>query len=189
MMNVKEHDFRANSLDKTISALYTTILEMEEFRKENYWYDGLFFLEDTEHIFGLAFIAFQNYINASIKDLTNIGGKDLQTKYYKLGNKLKPSNYTLIELIVALANYIKHKEDDAEDFHRSTRNVLTNFKLNTNKDCDITESAIFKGLDKIDQDWNLKNIQSRVEEWRRDIALCIIANTQNAKPFTDDLLF
>ena len=177
MTNINEHDFRANSLDKTISALYATILELKNFNEENSWYDGLFLLEDTEHIFGLAFIAFQNYINASIKDLTAIGGKDLQAKYYKFGNTLKPSNYTLIELIVALANYIKHKEDDAENFHKTTRSVLKNFNFNINKDCDITESAIFSGLEKIDENWNLKNIQSRVEEWRKDIASYIISNT------------
>lgn len=177
MTNVNEHDFRANSLDKTISALYDTILEMREFHKDNSWYDGVFLLEDTEHIFGLALIAFQNYINATIKDLTTIGGKTLQQKYYAYGVKFAETDYTAIQLIISLANYIKHKEDDNSEFHYKTKFVLEAFGFNTDKNCDINDSAIFDGLALMDEYSNLKKIQTIVQDWRENIAKDIIAKS------------
>ena len=71
-----------------MKGLNNSIKEFRRFSEKNQWHDGLFLLEDCEHIYGLAFIAFQNYINASIKDLTEQGGKQLQQQYYKHGELL-----------------------------------------------------------------------------------------------------
>ncbi|SNR97710.1 hypothetical protein [Flavobacterium sp. ov086] len=175
-MNLLEVDYRANSLDVVINGLKRSIDELKHFSEKNQWYDGLFLLEDSEHIFGLAFIAFQNYINASIKDLTAMGGKELQRKYYK-HDVILSHNYTRIELIICLANYIKHKEDDTQEFHMHTKKVLEVFSFNTDKDCDITESAVFKGLDLLDKNWDLIVIKNFVFQWRKSACTEILSRS------------
>lgn len=117
-MHYLEVDYREKSLDMVINGLKEAVDKLHDFSKETPWYDALFLLEDSEHIFGLAFVAFQNYINTSIKDLTEQGGKEQQHRYYRHGEVLSTFNHTRIELIICLANYIKHKEDDDGEFHR-----------------------------------------------------------------------
>ncbi|MFH6948225.1 hypothetical protein ACHRV6_07045 [Flavobacterium sp. FlaQc-51] len=173
-MHYLQFDYREKSLDMVINGLKEAVDKLHDFNKKNPWYDGLFLLEDSEHIFGLAFVAFQNYINASIKDLTEQGGKELQLRYYRHGEILSPFSYTRIELIICLANYIKHKEDDSGEFHRHTKNVLEHFNLNTDKQCDITESAVFRGLDLLDENWDLNAIKNAVLAWRRSAASQIL---------------
>lgn len=173
-MHYLEVDYRASSLNMVIKGLSGSIKEFKTFGEKNQWYDALFFLEDSEHIFGLAFIAFQNYINASIKDLTEKGGRDLQQEHYKHGDVLSSTGCTNIELIICLANYIKHKGDDNNEFHKNTKRVLAQFNLNTDKHCDITESAVFGGLDILDEKWDLTAIKDSVLRWRKSVAAQIL---------------
>ena len=51
-------------LSETIEILYNQVNEID-------WYDGDWFMEESEPIYGLTFIAFQNYINGSIKDFAD----------------------------------------------------------------------------------------------------------------------
>jgi|SRR5690554_4327591 len=156
-------DFRAASLNETISGLNNSIIFLLEKQKENDWYDGLWFLEDSESIYGLVFIAFQNYINGSIKDLfENLNNK---TELYKLNPKFENFEKTKIELIIGLANYIKHK--DEPKLHSGTQKILDCFNLKNSEE--ITESAIFGGLDLLDKEWNLFEIQKIVENWREEL--------------------
>lgn len=178
-MHYLEVDYRASSLNMVIKGLSSSIKEFKHFGKKNQWYDALFFLEDSEHIYGLALIAFQNYINASIKDLTVQGGKQLQLEHYRHGEVLSTSGYTKIELIICLANYIKHKEDDNEEFHKHTKRVLSQINLNTDKQCDITESAVFRGLDLLDENWDLIAIKDSVLRWRKSAATQILGRNDS----------
>lgn len=162
-----EADYRANSLNQIIHALVSTIKSLEDRVKENDWYDGIWFREDTESIFGLAFIAFQNYINGSIKDLVNSSVE--KAKYYKLEPKIETYEKTYIELIIGLANYIKHKDDDG-DLHKGTSSILKDFNLDISKDADIVDSSpIFNGLSILSVNWNLFEIESNVKIWRANL--------------------
>ncbi len=172
-MHYLEVDYRASSLNMVINGLSSSIKEFQRFGEKYQWYDALFFLEDSEHIFGLAFIAFQ------IKDLTEQGGKQLQLQHYRHGDILSTSGYTKIELIICLANYIKHKEDDNEEFHKHTKRVLSQFNLNTDKQCDITESAVFRGLDLLDENWDLIAIKDSVLRWRKSAATQILGTSDS----------
>ena len=67
-MNYKRMDFRIEVLRLTITGLENSILVLKTKYNEIDWYDGLWLLEESEPIFGLAFIAIQNYINSSIYD-------------------------------------------------------------------------------------------------------------------------
>jgi len=101
------HDYRIKSLKLVIEGLKNSIEVLENCVKEIHWYGGDWFMEESEPIIGLAFIAFQNYINASIKDYAGVlKGKD---EFYELCNNSQGLPRSKIELIEALANYAKHK--------------------------------------------------------------------------------
>ena len=156
-------DYRIESLRITILGLERSIEKIKAKLIEIDWYDGLWCLEESEPIYGLAFIAFQNYINSSIYDRDN--SLKEQFERYKLGEKFKNSEKTDIELIVGLANYFKHR-DDHKDFHIGTKNILNDFNFQFDKDTDIDNSPIFRGLDKFSNTWSLKQILKNVENWR-----------------------
>lgn len=160
-------DYRANSLTQIILGLDNAIKSLEQRMKEQSWYDVIWFREDSEPIYGLAFIAFQNYINGTIKDLINSTSDKI--KYYKIGPKFKKYEKSDIELIIGLANYIKHKEDDGL-LHIGTSKILKSFGLDTSKEADILESSpIFEGLTILTETWNLFEIESSVTNWRANL--------------------
>lgn len=161
--NLLKADYRAESLFQIISGLVNSINMLKERQEEGGWYDGLWLLEDTEPIFGLAFIAFQNYINGTIKDFFET--TDNKTVYYKIEPNLGGFQKSSIELIIGLANYIKHKED--LKLHNGTKNILDCFDLNNSDE--ITESPIFNGLDLLDSNWDLFNILNIVKGWREKL--------------------
>ncbi|WP_321282342.1 hypothetical protein [Marinifilum fragile] len=68
MTHWKRIDLRIESLQTTIKGLENSISELRNKIDKIDWYDGLWFIEEAEPIYGLAFIAFQNYINSSVFD-------------------------------------------------------------------------------------------------------------------------
>lgn len=78
-------DYRIESLNQIISGLDRSIESLNKKMKNIEWYDGIWFKEDSESIYGLAFLAFQNYINNSIKDFS--GSTANKTKV--LQNRIK----------------------------------------------------------------------------------------------------
>lgn len=160
------HDFRLESLTLTIDGLEKSITELEKKLKEIDWYDGLWFLEEVEPIIGLSFIAFQNYINSSIYDRFETLEK--QYEKYKLGNLIKETGRTDIELIIAIANYFKHR-DDHRDLLKGTRDILTAFNLHFDKETDITNSAIIKGMNYFSEKWELTDVIKVVKDWREKL--------------------
>ena len=132
--------------------------------EESDWYDGDWFRQDTEPIYGLAFVSLQNYINGSIYDLTGEASNKLF--YYKITPNLHGFENTAIELIIALANYSKHK--DEKPLHLGTQKALTNFGL---KYDDVYDSPVFDGLEKLDKDYNLFTILKTVADWRETMWL------------------
>ena len=167
MENANSHwlrgDYRAESLFQIVSGLVNSINTLKARTEEKGWYDGLWLLEDSEPIFGLAFIAFQNYINGTIKDFYET--TDNKIVYYKLEPNLVNFQKSSIELIIGLANYIKHKEDPK--LHNGTKEILDCFGLNNSDQID--ESPIFGGLDILDGNWDLFNVLNIVKEWREKL--------------------
>ncbi|KGO94731.1 hypothetical protein [Flavobacterium subsaxonicum] len=159
-------DYRFESLSHIINGLKKSIENLELKLNTLDWYDGLWLREESEPVYGLAFIAFQNYINSTIKDITGFT-KD-KTNFYKINGNINGFKNSQIELIIGLANYIKHKDDDGL-FHVGTKSLLKNFNLNSNKDNDIDNSAIFGGLSILDDKWNLDKILTIVILWRKQL--------------------
>lgn len=133
------NDHRAVSLNMTIKGLTETIATLKNQITEIHWYDGYWFMKESEPIYGLAFIAFQNYINGSIKVFV-VSLKEKET-YYKLEQTQNNNTKSKIELIIGLANYIKHKEEVTP--HKGTKETLDYFKLNYENETYLNNSPIF----------------------------------------------
>jgi len=159
-------DFRIEVLRLTITGLENSIEVLQTKFNEIDWYDGLWLLEESEPIFGLAFIAIQNYINSSIYD--RFESLEKQYLIYKTGDKIEESGRTKIELIIAIANYFKHR-DHPLDLKGETAKTLTDFNLKFDKDIDITESPVFKGLNIFSESWDLKEVLRITENWREKL--------------------
>ncbi|RZK27090.1 MAG: hypothetical protein EOO43_00715 [Flavobacterium sp.] len=159
-------DYRFESLSLIIDGLSKAITSCKERMELGGWYDAIWLREDTEPIFGLAFIACQNYIYGSIKDASVILGlSNYKSVISNTSPRIKPYNRTKIELIIALANYSKHLDDNLTT---GTINMLKAFKLNYG-DIDVTESPIFEGLSLLNNEWDLQDILSMVKEWRESL--------------------
>lgn len=158
-------DYRAVSLNMTIKGLTETITVLKNQINEIHYYDKDWFMEESEPIYGLAFIAFQNYIKGSINDFAD----SLKEKesYYKLEQNSNEGNRSKIELIIGLANYAKHKDQGAT--HKGTKDILDYFKLNYNDVTYLDNSPIFQGLRLLNEDWDLFKIKDYVTEWREFI--------------------
>lgn len=166
MVHYLRHDYRIGTVKTIISGFEKAISDHKKLEKELDWYDGIRLLEDTEPIFGTALIALQNYINSSIYDLD--GDLNRKEVLYKVGERITSITKTQIELIIGLANYFKHR-DDNRSLHRGTRKILDSFGIDYSEDLDITRSPIFQGMDTLDENWSLLKLIDIVEEWRETI--------------------
>lgn len=164
MTHLLKVDYRVESLNLIINGLENSIQTIIAKNKEIDWYDGIWMREESEPIYGLAFIAFQNYINGSINDLFDKPENKVQ--YYKIANKHKDFDRTQIELIIGLANYYKHKDSK---FHNGTVEILKSFNLDVNNENVVDNSPIFEGLDILNSKWNLFEIKKIVTDYREKL--------------------
>ncbi len=162
----RSHDFRKESLIITLNGLKESIDYLKKKYEEIEWYDGIFFIEEVEPIYGLALIDFQNYINSTVYDLDESLNRKIE--FYKAGNKLKEYEGTDIELIIALANYFKHRDDD-KTIHKGTSMTLDKFNLDYSECVDIVASPIMRGIELITSDSNLRNVAKIVFDWRESL--------------------
>lgn len=169
-MNKKTHwrsiDSRIESLKIIMSALQKISETLHQRSKDVYWYDAIFLLEDLEPITGIAFISLQNYINSSIYD--KYENLDKQYLKYKIGKKFRDSGRTKIELIIATANYAKHR-DSPNDLQGETPKILNDFDIKFDKNVDILESPLFKAMDFLSEKWDLLDLLNDVVVWRKEL--------------------
>jgi hypothetical protein len=140
------------------------------------WWDN-FYADDTEHFAGTVFIVLQNYINSSISDLFPKLTK-LHSKYTFDEKVNENSETTRIELIIALANYYKHRDLPTE-LHKYTTNPLDNLGIDYKHIYDIennkyfhkmgADSPIFNGLSILSKKWNYNDLVEIVSEWRENL--------------------
>ncbi|WP_101902805.1 hypothetical protein [Tenacibaculum dicentrarchi] len=162
----KRHDSRIESYQILIDGIENSILQLRDKLEKIEWYDGLWFLEESEPIYGLAFVALQNYINSSIYDRFDNSEKKIVK--YKLGEQIDQHLRTDIELIIGLANYFKHREDNGK-LHKGTQNILNDLDFRYDKEVDIVDSPIFKGLDLLTNKWELNDLLERTSSWREKL--------------------
>lgn len=148
-----------------IEGLSKSIAELEKNVAEIHWYDGDWLMEETDPIYGLAFIALQNYINGSISDLK--GDTTQKNSFYKKAPIIAGTNRTNIELIIALANYAKHKDEG--DPHPGTSAVLDTFNFKYKDLIYLEEGPIFRGLTILNQNYDLFKVLKEVLHWREQL--------------------
>jgi hypothetical protein len=162
----KRNDYRSTSLHVIVDGLHKSIKELEKNIDEIHWYDGDWLREETEPIYGLAFIAFQNYIIGSIADIEGV--TETKHQYYKKDAVIQGYKHTTIELIIALANYAKHKD---EKLWTSTIKILDGFSLNYRDVIYLDEAPIFQGLNILDENYYIYKIKDYVTAWRESLWL------------------
>ncbi len=176
LTHILQVDYRAVSLNIIINGLNDAIKVLGNQIDEIHWYDGDWFMEESEPIYGLAFIAFQNYINGSINDFK--GELKNKEELYKLSQNSDNYSKSRIELIIGLANYSKHKDEGTP--YKGTKEILDYFKLNYENISFLDESPVFQGLPILDKDWDLLKIRDLVTEWRKSL----MSQSINIKPVT-----
>ena len=160
-------DYRSEILNLIISAFQRTTDELEQRMEDIYWYDGGWYLEDLEPVLGLAFIAYQNYINSSIYD--RCASLEKKNEIYKKFSQKVNGKRTEIEVIIAIANYYKHR-DDANDIHSGTSRVLNDVNLLYSKSIIEPEKrSIIEGTMLLCNDCNLSEITKKVTDWRKQL--------------------
>ncbi len=161
----RKHDYRIESLKLVISGIEESINKLKLKIEEEDWYDGGWFIEEAEPMLGLCFVAFQNYINSSIYDRFEHLTK--QYEKYKLGKYSFNSKRTDIELIIAIANYFKHRDSQKKIFTETIK-ILNDFNLQS-KEWEFSYSPIYKGFDILSKENKLSDLINIVETWREEL--------------------
>jgi hypothetical protein len=73
-------------------------------------------------------------------------------------------------LIIGLANYSKHK-DDNRDLHSGTKEILESFGLTTNCESKLDNSPILSGLRILSNKFELHEVVKIVTNWRENLWL------------------
>lgn len=123
--------FRKNYLNRVLDKLQELIDEHVEMFDNEEWYDGIFLNEDCEETLGMVFVACQTFIVGTIADsLCRDSASELKNedkvKAMKNAPQFKNAG-TKIELINAVANYYKHKDEGKP--HERTRKILDSYGL------------------------------------------------------------
>ena len=160
----RRNDFRINSLHMIIDGLDKSIKELEKNIEAIHWYDGDWLMEETEPIYGLALVAFQNYIIGSIADIE--GSTKTKLNYYKKDQIKTGYSHTTIGLIISLANYAKHRDETVLE---NTAKILDAFNLKYKDIIYLDEGVIFQGLTILNKDWSLFEIKDYVTAWRESL--------------------
>lgn len=163
LIHSRQHDFRRESLNQIIKGLDSALQVLQKKNEEIGWYDFLWYMEDSEPIYGLAFIAFQNYIVGSINDL--YGTTVNKVSFFKLDSNLENNENSNIQLIIALANYSKHKDEG--QLRNPTKAILERFDLDTS--AEITNSPILSGFSLLSDDGDLFKVFNIVVSWREKL--------------------
>lgn len=153
--------------------------------------------EELEYTYGLAVMAMQNYVAMTCVDCYIIYS-DLDKPYKKqlkefseylpkAGEKIPNSDYTKPELIQALANSFRHRDDleayyykvnnmlidNNKDvpYHRNTSSILNKYDLllpDVPKDETCLPYPVTKGLKLLDKNINLQKIADDLCEWGKN---------------------
>jgi len=163
MINFVEFDYRINNLMLIIESFENTRVKLRKQIEASDWYSNEMYVTELELLLGMIFISLQNYINGTIMDwFPRL--KDQHLKY-NIGKKEEKNR---IELIIALANYYKHK-DSSGNLYPNTMKALEYYNLSTDKDADIVNSPILKGFELLSENWKIDNLVDIVKLWRKEL--------------------
>lgn len=133
-----------------------------------------FYFEETELIYGVVLLSLQNYINKTCVDFLE---EDVLKNYkasqlYNKGSKIVCGDITQIQLIIALANYFKHRDDKnelrtlTEECFRKV-NIL---RFSKKGDERYEDTLIIEGLLLLIKDIrDVSDLLQIVKDWRKNI--------------------
>lgn len=171
-----ENDFRYSSLE----LLFKKYEEILDHYKENCFHD--LYWDETYLIYGIILVSLQNYINQNCTDFmdSNMLSKDKKSSYYKIHSKEIANGTTQIQLIIHLANYFKHRDDNTT-LHKHTLECLKNVELideslsketelENRKEMRFDDDIVVEGISKISSlEYPMQNLLDVVEKWREGI--------------------
>lgn len=168
MAHYLRNNRRIDVIKDIITPFQLHLVNIKNKCEENgFWYWDTIYADDMEHHVGTVFIILQNYINSSISDLfPNLS--DLYPKY-RLDKEIHDSTVTRIQLIIAIANYYKHR-DLPKELHKQTAEIF--YKLNIEVEDKIgSSSPIFEGFSLLSDLWNFNDLINIVSDWRENLWL------------------
>jgi hypothetical protein len=147
--NFLELDSHIEGLELVFEGLTKALSVFDEKFQQN-WYNGDFYREETELIYGVALVSLQNYINKCCVDFMDaeLFGFNKMYKYYEKNSLIISENITQIRLIVELANYFKHRDDERGIIKETkiTLQKLDLYQFHKSFDERFENELIFNGL-------------------------------------------
>jgi hypothetical protein len=125
-----EPDHRIEGLELIIIGLNKTLQTFKEKLKNYNYYDGDWYREETELIYGVLLVSVQNYINKTCYDFLEariLDKKDIY-EYYDINSEEIFHGVSQIRLIIELANYFKHRDDNSK-ISKYTQDAFDKLKI------------------------------------------------------------
>jgi len=173
-MHIREMDFRRQWLKELFNGLKTAIQEIVLELDEVDWYDGLHAKEDSESVFGIAFVAAQIYITGTVSDLkemVNCPKEIYKGSLLALDTRVIREGINAIQLIDAIANYFKH-HDEWSDWRTTSKNKRTISMLNRSGITKDTEFPCYYAATLLwseEEIGNFDNLLDILVCWRKNV--------------------
>ena len=171
-MHIEEFDYRYDWVGTILNSLEIGFERIRERAKEEPWFDGIWQLEYSENIFGIAFVTAQTYILGVVENVNKIrerNGKKPKDKieYYTDDSNPLSNGISSILLINSIANYYKHHDEWHKWPTNITGKTLTQVGIvdNTEFPCNVATTILLGESMK----YNLNNVLALISEWRKYI--------------------
>ncbi len=169
-----EPDERLRGLEAMFEGFSTALNSFVEKGENcrNYYAD--FYFDETELIYGVVLLSLQNYINKSCVDFLEIDllKCDKTSQLYGKCSKIVCGDITQIQLIISLANYFKHR-DENNKLHKQTEECFRKvdiLRFSSKGDERYEDSLITEGLLLlIDDIRDIRGLLEIVKNWKKDL--------------------
>ena len=169
-----EVDYRSETLEEIFVSLDHGFTRYQKKYDENEWYDAYWAQEQTESIFGIAYVTAQTYITGAISDVSKITGHNAKHKKFEwLSTSCKEllNGISTISFINAMANYYKHYEEwdrwEATGINKNTIETLLAFGINEETDFPCWEAAKILSGEKFP--FNISFLGEILIGWRKEL--------------------
>lgn len=173
-MTIYDVDWRYDWLSITLRSLEAGFELLEKRALENEWFDGLFQLEHTEAILGIAFVSAQTYILGVTQDINKIraiNGSSAKRKNDYYNDDLQPlqNRVSRVTLINAITNYHKHHDEWESWPTNVTTEALVKIGIGEKTDFPCYEAV--RSIWNFEKGEHLRNLLSITSEWREHISI------------------
>lgn len=169
-----EFDERIIGLEAMFEGFSTALKVFVEKGDKYSGYYADFYFEETELIYGVVLLSLQNYINKSCVDFLEVAllKIDRASQLYNKGSKIVFDDVTQIQLIIALANYFKHS-DENNKLHKQTEDCFRKvniLRFSRKGDERYEDTLIIEGLLLLIKDIrDVSDLLQIVKDWRNNI--------------------